>query len=169
MLHMVLLGGNHPNAKIEVHDVVFIHTDDIHQSYDKLRELWFGDKKRVHIDSWMAVHGVDGFCIELRDTPQSTELRLFFINLGGYIPDQFGEEHRYLLVAADNELDAKTSAKQRILSLWDKPHKDNLYDVDHCLQLDKVDGLFIHLVKGAYPETKVKNEYTIICTSSDLI
>ena len=37
MLHMVLPGGNHPKAKIEVHDVVFIHT--IFISFLNLSEL----------------------------------------------------------------------------------------------------------------------------------
>lgn len=30
MRYMVLLGGNHPKAKIEVHDIVFINSDDFH-------------------------------------------------------------------------------------------------------------------------------------------
>jgi hypothetical protein len=62
---MVLLGGNHPKAKIEVHDIVFINSDDIRKSHEQLREMWFGDKSRVHIDSWMEVHGVDGYSVEL--------------------------------------------------------------------------------------------------------
>jgi hypothetical protein len=35
---------------------------------------------------------------------------LFFINLGGYSPDQFAELHRNILVVARNEFGAKARA-----------------------------------------------------------
>ena len=163
MLHMVLLGGNHPKAKIEVHDVVFIHTDDIHHSHDKLRELWFGDKKRVHIDSWMAVHGVDGYRIELSEHPSNNDgLNLYFINLGGYDPKIFGEEHRYILVIAKSEEQAKEQAKQSVLDIWDKPHKDNLFGIDDCLRIDTIEGLYLNLTKEDHKPNVFKNDYVVL-------
>lgn len=163
MLHMVMLGGNHPNAKIEVHDVVFINCDNIHQSHDTLRELWFGDKKRVHIDSWMAVHGVDGYQVELSDQRSDNDgLNLYFINLGGYDANIFGEEHRYLLVIAQSEHHAKEKAKQTILDVWEMPHKDNLFDIDDCLQLDNIEGLYIKLTNKDHQPNVFKNDYVVL-------
>ena len=161
MLYMVLLGGNHPMAKIEVHDVVFINCDDIHRSHDKLRELWFGDKNRVHIDSWMAVYGVDGYRVDLSSDPiRSDGQRLFFVNLGGYITEQLGEEHRYLLIVAENEEHAKQRAKQTVSDIWNKPHKDNLFEIDDCLTIDKVDGLYVNLTKAPHEKNQFANDYT---------
>ena len=66
MLYVVMLGGRHPGAKIEVHDVVFALADTFEQAYPQLRQAWFGSPKGLHIDSWLEVHGVDGQRIELR-------------------------------------------------------------------------------------------------------
>ncbi|MEO3879982.1 DUF1543 domain-containing protein [Rheinheimera fenheensis] len=163
MLYMVLLGGNHPMAKIEVHDVVFINCDDIHRSHDKLRELWFGDKNRVHIDSWMAVHGVDGYRIDLSNhLPENDGLNLYFVNLGGYVPERFGEEHRYVLLVAESKDQAKLKAKQAISNIWDKPHKDNLLDIDDCLRIDNVEGFYVKLTKIGHEPNVFKNDYIVL-------
>lgn len=65
MLFVVMLGGKHPRAKIEVHDVVFAVADTLEAAYPQLRADWFGSPKGMHIDSWMAVDGVDGWKVEL--------------------------------------------------------------------------------------------------------
>jgi len=85
MLFVVMLGGKHPRARIEVHDVVFAVADTLQATYPQLRDAWFGSPKGVHIDSWMAVDGVDGWKVELSHlAPHSDAPRLYFINLGGY-------------------------------------------------------------------------------------
>ena len=42
MLFVVMLGGKHPRAKIEVHDVVFAIADSLEATYPQLRQGWFG-------------------------------------------------------------------------------------------------------------------------------
>lgn len=101
MLFVVMLGGKHPRAKIEVHDVVFAVADTLEAAYPQLREGWFGSQKGVHIDSWMTVDGVDGWKVQLSHlAPNAGAPRLYFINLGGYESNVFGEAHHYLLVVA---------------------------------------------------------------------
>ena len=58
MLFVVMLGGKHPRAKIEVHDVVFAVADTLQHTYTQLRDGWFGSPKGVHIDACMAA----GYC-----------------------------------------------------------------------------------------------------------
>ena len=45
MLYVVMLGGRHPRASIEVHDVVFAQGDSLEQLYPELRNAWFGSLK----------------------------------------------------------------------------------------------------------------------------
>ena len=162
MFYMVLLGGSHPATKIEVHDVVFVLADSLVDAYPLLKSRWFGDKGKVHIDCWMLIHGVDGYRIEFRDTPSDSELHLYFVNLGGYIQGQFGEEHKYMIVSAENDIIAKSKAKTAVIELWDKPHKDHLTEIDDCIRLDGIDGRFIHLVTGDYPKSELKQEHIVL-------
>ncbi|MFJ4345594.1 DUF1543 domain-containing protein [Pseudomonas sp. NPDC089401] len=163
MLYVVMLGGRHPAAKIEVHDVVFAHADTLEQAYPQLRSAWFGAAKGLHIDSWLEVHGVDGYRVTLQPaSPAKDALRLYFINLGGYEPNVFGEAHRYLLVAAANKVQAKAMGKQRMQRGWLKPHTDAVLDVDDCLAIDQVAGLHVHLVHGEHADTVARSDYILL-------
>lgn len=163
MLYVVMLGGKHPAAKIEVHDVVFALGDSLADCYPQLRANWFGQAIGLHIDSWMAVDGVEDYRIEWSNqAPAANELRLFFINLGGYQPGQFGEDHRYLLVAAKDSATAKALGKQQILKIWQKPHTDNIIDVDDCIPIDHVAGRYASLISGAYQPTIQQNDYILL-------
>lgn len=162
MLYMVMLGGNHPKAKIEVHDIVFACGDRLQDTYPALVRNWFGDPKRVHIDAWMQVDGVGDYAVRLRPQPATSGPKLFFVNLGGYLSQVFGEDHRYLLVVADDLHSAKIQAKAQAGALWHKPHKDNLADVDECLQLDQVDGLYVHLLREPHQGCYSENDYIVL-------
>jgi hypothetical protein len=39
MLHFIMPDGNHERSRIEVHDIVFFNSENIHSEYDRLREL----------------------------------------------------------------------------------------------------------------------------------
>ncbi len=92
MLFVVMLGGKHPRAKIEVHDVQFVVADSLEAAYPQLREGWFGSPAGLHIDSWMRVDGIEDYRLELSAlAPAADAPRLYFINLGGYEAATFGE------------------------------------------------------------------------------
>ncbi|NIF24910.1 DUF1543 domain-containing protein [Pantoea sp. Tr-811] len=163
MLYIVMLGGRHPSAKIEVHDVLFAHADSLEQAYPQLRSAWFGSAKGLHIDAWMEVAGVDGYRVELRQGPAPAGApRLFFINLGGYEPQVFGEAHHYLLVVARDKAEAKKMGKQRMQTGWLKPHTDALLEVDDCLAIDQVAGRHVHLIEGDHPPLVAHCDYLLI-------
>lgn len=163
MLFVVMLGGKHPRARIEVHDVVFVVADSIQAAYPQLRQSWFGSPQGLHIDSWMAVAGVENWRVELSAVaPGPDENRLYFINLGGYEKEVFGEAHRYLLVAARNKREATSKGKQRMAIHWTQAHTDAVLDIDDCLPIDEASGRYIHLVEGPHDGIRQSNDYIVI-------
>ena len=163
MLFVVMLGGKHPRAKIEVHDVVFAIADSLEATYPQLRQGWFGNPAGLHIDAWMRVDGVEGWKVELSPlAPLPGSPRLYFINLGGYEANTFGEAHHYLLVVAQDKNQAKSRAKQHMLKYWQQAHTDALLDVDDCLPIDQVSGRYIHLVEGEHRGVIQHNDYIVI-------
>jgi hypothetical protein len=163
MLFVVMLGGKHPKAKIEVHDVAFVVADCLEAAYSQLRQGWFGSQAGLHIDAWMAVDGVEDWKVELSTlAPQPGSPRLYFINLGGYESRAFGEAHHYLLVVARNKREATSKGKRHMLTHWAQAHTDTVLDVDDCLPIDEVSGRYVHLVEGLHGGITQRNEYIVL-------
>lgn len=163
MLFVVMLGGRHPKAHIEVHDVVFAWGECLQATYPQLRAQWFGTARGVHVDSWLEVHGVDGWQVRLSDAPAPDGApRLFLINLGGYAADEFGEAHRYVLVVATDKAEAKRAGKRQAARDWALPHSDAVLDVDDCIAVDRVDGRHVVLQHGAHRATVCRNDYLVL-------
>ncbi|WP_337842079.1 DUF1543 domain-containing protein [Rheinheimera sp.] len=163
MLYVVMLGGKHPKANIEVHDVVFVEGDSLESCYPQLRELWFGSLPGMHIDSWLQVDGVEGYQVRFSDTPpEDGALKLFLLNFGGYLPGNFGEEHQFVLQLAHDKAEAKALGKQRYPQLWDKPHTDAVIDIDDCLAIEQVGAKYLHLVPGAHAELVQQSDYLVL-------
>lgn len=163
MLFVVMLGGKHPKAKIEIHDVVFAIGESLEEIYPQLRQQWFGAPGGLHIDSWLTVDGVADYQVRFTDVaPGAGEPRLFFINLGGYQQHQFGEEHLYLLVVALDKASAKQQGKAIAKKQWQQPHTDNLLDVDDCIPIDQVDGRYIKLVIGPHHGMTLQSDYIVL-------
>ena len=78
MLYIVMLGGRHPRASIEVHDVVFAQAQTLEQTYPQLRQGWFGSREGLHIDGWLEVDGIDAYRVEFSHlAPGPDDPRLF--------------------------------------------------------------------------------------------
>jgi Domain of Unknown Function (DUF1543) len=159
-LFVVLLGGTHPKAKIEIHDIAFAVGESLASARSQLLDQWFGAKKGVHIDAWMQVDGVDGYKISFEDhKPAPKSPRLYFIHTGGYDSTRFGEEHGYELIVAASPAEAKASAKRRRAVGWDKPHTDAVKDVDACIPVENIGGLFVHLRFSKHAALVFENTY----------
>lgn len=150
-LFMVYLGGTPPGANIELHDIRFVVAPSIKAAYPALKKQWFGVRSSVHIDSYMHVHHVDGYRVELVPQPQLQQSdssvsrkKLYFVNFGGYFPGNMTEFHDFTLVVAESAQQARALAKnkvsQQLLANAEQFHKDDLLEVDDCLQLDLLDG-----------------------------
>jgi len=146
-LHAVMLGGRAPRCRIELHDIAFAVGTTLPSMHEQLLNQWFGQPQGLHIDAYARLTGADGHRIELRNEPASHGKQLYFINIGGYAPNELAEQHAYGFYVARNKTEAKARARAELLPGRDEVHKDDLHDVDDCLALTEVDGQHIHLVE----------------------
>jgi len=136
-LFMFQIGGNYGGANVELHDVRFSIGNTIQDCYDDLREQWWGDPKSLHLDCWGEVAQVDGFDIRILPRSKSvSENKLFFLNLGGYDPAEFGELHKNMLLVMPDIASAKKRALLEVKH-WSQPHKDKNFEVEKTLNLSK--------------------------------
>lgn len=142
---MVYLGGTAPKANIELHDIQFVVGNAIEDTYDQLRENWFGSQKGLHIDSYKEIDGADGFELKIKEHSQKTENKLYFVNLGGYKKHTLSEFHEFGLFVGKDKEEAKKKAMESLLKTVELKHKDNLFVLDDCIIMEKIDGHFIHL------------------------
>jgi len=166
-LFMVMLGGRHAKATTEVHDVVMAIGETLPEVMPQLKQAWFGELKGLHIDAWAQFSGVQSqgmkYQIHFSDAaPSVSDEKLYLINLGGYVPNIFGELHSYHFVVAKDSRSAKQLGKQYIEQHWHKPHTDRVVDVDDCIAIDHVAGRYIQLVQGEFNPTIWENTYLTI-------
>ncbi len=109
---MLLLGSTPPGRHIEQHDIFFGIGEHIKDVLPQAFEFWPEAGKSLHLDAWREVTLVDGYSVKLQKKKPTTEgQQLFFINLGGYKPDEFEEFHYKMLVAAADKGDAVRTSK----------------------------------------------------------
>ena len=66
-LFLVVVGGRSPKANIELHDVRWVIGSKIEDTFDQLRNDWFGSNNGFHIDSYKKIDSIDGYKINLRN------------------------------------------------------------------------------------------------------
>lgn len=140
-----VLGGTASGARTELHDVAFAVGRDLESVHEQLLQSWFGEARGLHVDAWSILDSIEGYRVCLRRTPANNGLHLYFINIGGYRHGEFGERHAWWFFGAANKSQAKARAKATLLRNCEQTHKDDMYDVDECLQLDTIAGWHIHL------------------------
>ena len=115
-LYMVQLGGRPKGRLIEQHDIFFGAASQVSDLIADINEHWPEVKNKWHIDSYRAITKVGSYAIKLIEPSQqlkaAADLKLFFINLGGYQQDSFEEFHYKLLIVAPNQADAIKQAKK---------------------------------------------------------
>ena len=166
-LFVVMLGGRHARANTEVHDVVLAAGDSLEEVYPQLKNAWFGEQKGLHIDAWAQVNGLQSegksYQIHFADAPPNpADEKLWLINLGGYDTREFGELHRYVLVAAQDAAAAKQRGKAHFAEHWQKQHTDCVLEVDDCIAVDQVHGRYIQLIEGGFAGNRWENTYLAI-------
>ena len=120
---MVQLGGRPKGRLIEQHDMFFGVADMLIELIPAINEHWPEVKNKWHIDSYRKVTSVGGYHIDwvaktdsdaapISTASAAADLKLYFINLGGYLPDDFEEYHHKLLIVAPTQAEAVKQAKQ---------------------------------------------------------
>ena len=161
-LFLVVIGGKAPNANIELHDVRWVIGSKIEDTFESLRNNWFGSTEGLHIDSYKKIKSVDGYKIILKNKENEKikntnsysdkKKKLWFVNLGGYHENSMQEIHEFGLVVAANSFEAKKLAKSKWLLGYSKIHKDNICClkktsiVDDCAVIKNIDNWQIELI-----------------------
>lgn len=118
-LFMLLLGCKPNGRHTEQHDIFFTIGTSLKSILPDIRAFW-PDGGTIHIDAWREITQIDNLKIEVvnKQKRQSSliqtkeDLKLFFINLGGYKPGEFEEFHYRTLMPAKNTAEAIKTAKQ---------------------------------------------------------
>lgn len=140
------LGGNAGKSNIEVHDIQFVVAENPEAAWPALREAWFGDADKIHIDSYGRLTWVNGYQVTVsRQPPQVSDNKLFFVNVGAYNQKEFMELHAFDFFVAPSAASAKEQALAALLVGEYLQHKDNLKDVDDCKLLSQIGDYYIHL------------------------
>ena len=120
-LFIVVLGGRSLKSNIEIHDVRWVLGESLEDTFPELRKQWLGKKNGLHIDSYKCIKYVDGYEIVLSKSnnnslisPKIEDLKLWFVNLGGYDPKKMYEEHEFTLVVAKKAIEAKKKAIEKV-------------------------------------------------------
>lgn len=155
-LYFVILGATPPGRHIEQHDVFFGIGESLNDLVPQMESFWPGVK--LHIDSWRKVTVVDGYQVKVvaKEDAKESESQLFFLNLGGYKPQDMEEYHYKLLCVAQDKAEAVGKAKKTAFYKHTgfegaTSHIDDKYGVD-------VDD--IHQIKDILPPSQ-KSEYSL--------
>ena len=152
-LFAVYIGGEHPRANIELHDMRFVVARTITETYDELRRQWWGTPQSLHIDAWAEISHADGYDVELVTEPVAGKERLYYVNLGGYDNEEFIEKHRNVFVVAETKAEAKARALAQNRG-WKQLHRDEQYEAEQNFGLADVareHRLNIHLRPSTTP------------------
>lgn len=147
-LYMVLLGCKPPGRHTEQHDVFFGIASSLKELVPAMHAFWPEAKNNLHVDAWREVTAVQQYSIHpfLKTTADKTnDLKLFFVNLGGYRKDEFEEHHYKMLLVAKDVAAAKALAKQQLFYKQNgfkgaSAHIDDHYgiDVDEVYSVEEI-------------------------------
>ena len=157
---MLLIGCSPASRHTEQHDIFFAIGNSIKEIIPEVIAFWPEAKGKLHFDAWRIVNKVDGFKVEVvENETANNEASLFFINLGGYKPNEFEEFHYKMLVAAKDKGEAIQQAKKTAFYRHTgfkgaNSHVDDKYGVD-------VDN--VYEIKDVLPQS-VKNRYNLLIT-----
>ena len=114
-LFLLLLGCKPAGRNTEQHDIFFGIAASLAELKPAIESFWPEAQSKIHIDSWREVNSVDGYSIRIEERTNDSAAeadKLFFINLGGYKPNDLEEYHYKLLVVAPDKGKAIDQAKQ---------------------------------------------------------
>jgi len=146
-LYMLLLGCKPPGRHTEQHDVFFGIATSLNELEPEIKAFW-PEPERIHIDAWREVNVVDGYQVKVLSKEVSAveqKHKLFFINLGGYLPNKFEEQHYVLLTVKGDRAQAFKEAKETLFFKHNQfedanSHIDDKYgiDVDDLYEIEEI-------------------------------
>lgn len=157
-LFMLMLGCTPPGRHIEQHDIFFGVAESLNQLVPEIKAFW-PEPERIHIDAWREVNLVDGYQINVvsregESAKEKSGQKLFFINLGGYQPDRFEEQHYIVLAVGDDRSVAIKKSKETLFFKHNgfkgaTSHIDDKYGID-VDDLYEIEDILSPLQKSLY-------------------
>ncbi|MVZ65122.1 DUF1543 domain-containing protein [Sphingobacterium sp. DK4209] len=133
-LYMLVLGGKPAGRFTEQHDVFFGIANELKDLVPQMNEFWPELADRMHIDSWRKVTRVGNFQVDVIEKVADSvphDVNLFFVNLGGYKPNDMEEYHYKILVVAQDLAEASKVAKESTFyKHYESSHIDDKYGID---------------------------------------
>jgi Domain of Unknown Function (DUF1543) len=114
-LFMLLIGCKPKGRHTEQHDVFFGIGENVKELIPQVLDFWPEANGKLHFDGWQEVNNVDGYTVTIarkEEVEPQSEAQLFFINLGGYKPNEFEEFHYKMLAAATEKAEAINRSKR---------------------------------------------------------
>jgi hypothetical protein len=167
-LFILLLGSKPPGRHTEQHDVFFGVGSSLQQLLPDIKAFWPEAADKIHIDAWREVTTVDDYRVEIVDRSSGHEnalksaQKLFFVNLGGYLPGRFEEQHYILLTVKPDKTLAFNEAKQTLFfkhNHFDGAYShiddkygidvDDLYEIEDILSASQKEKYRIELIPSA--------------------
>lgn len=111
---MLKIGARPQGRLIEQHDVMFVIANSLSETVATVNQRWPEVKNAWHLDAWRDVKRVGDYKIALSNDKvlAKVEKQLYFVNLGGYLPNQFEEFHYKTLVVAESLSKATAQVKK---------------------------------------------------------
>ncbi|MCS3553968.1 MULTISPECIES: DUF1543 domain-containing protein [unclassified Sphingobacterium] len=157
-LFMLLLGCKPSGRHVEQHDIYFGIAERLGELVPSIEAYWPEAKGEIHVDAWRAVTKVGSYQISISEEPVNNgSLKLYFVNMGGYKPNDMEEYHYKEMVVAYSLEEAKEVAKETVFFKHHiSPHIDDKYgiDVDDVYEIEE---LLSSLFKGKY-YVKIREE-----------
>lgn len=165
-LFMIMLGCRPKGRFTEQHDIFFGIGNSLKDLIPDMKKFWPEAKGQIHIDVWREVTIVDNFTINVvpKTENASNENQLFFINLGGYKPNEFEEFHYKILAVGQQMSDAVKKSRETTFykhcgfagatsHVDDKfgVDVDDLYNVKEILELDLKQKFELQITKSETP------------------
>jgi Domain of Unknown Function (DUF1543) len=113
-LYKVLIGCKPKGRHTEQHDVYIGISDCMANMIPQLKKFWPEAASSMHIDGFKKITTVDNYSIKIveKSSAEISTHQLFFINLGGYKPNELEEYHYKMIVAGIDKAAAIKAAKQ---------------------------------------------------------
>ncbi len=165
-LFKVLIGCKPNGRHTEQHDVFFGIANSLQELVPQLKDFWPEAAHKMHLDAFTTINYANGYEISIVPKTKKIEsdTKLFFINLGGYKPNEFEEYHYKTIIAAPTITQAIQIAKQTTFykhtGFASAPsHIDDKYGID-------VDD--VYEIEDILP-IQTKKEFTILLKKADKI
>jgi hypothetical protein len=161
-LFFAILGATPKGRLTEQHDVFFGIANQVLDLVPEMHAFWPEAGKSLHIDSYRQVTKVGNYHVQVVEKNAvhfKNVQQLFFVNLGGYLPNDMEEYHYKILCVAKTKGEAVKLVKKT--AFYQDYNQPSASHIDDHLGVD-IDELF--KVEDALPKS-FKEKYTLRITA----